>query len=490
VRRLDLPRPDLVLLAIAGAAAILTVLTGLFTVAYRWEQLHVASEFINVFHAAQLADGSALYREVGPEVWSFPVYFPGVYVLLAPLTWITGSDAIWLERLAALAALIGTGWLAAWIAERLGASRPFAILSGLALATFIPVVFVVGVVRPDPFALVAAAGALALVTKWEDEGGARLLVAAAVLCAIVILIRQVYAPIPAALIVAVFLWDRRAAVLMTLGVGGAVVAGLGLTEALSDGNFREDQEAFTQLFNLGSFREVVVSQLIPPNPVYFVAAGVCWVHLVRRRDARAAHLAWLGAGVACLAAVKVGSSGNYFLPLMFASAALLGPGLEEARAALSPLWVRRLWMATAVLLVPGALLAAYRAVEFQISASPLRSEYQAAVERIEESQGRVLGDRFDLLLAADRTPDYEPLLVSQMIDTGEREFPELLDGVRQGRFELIQTSFDLDDDVPGYNGLKFWPQSVADEMKASYCEAWSDDHVWLYEPCGAGGRGA
>jgi hypothetical protein len=490
VRRPDLPRADLVLLAICGVAAAALLVVGLFAVFYRWELLGVASEYINVFHASQLGDGNDLYRELGPDVWSFPVYFPGLYVLMAPLTWVSGGDAVWLERLAALAGLVGVGWLAWWTAGRLGATRAFALLSGLVLATFIPVTFISGVVRPDVFALLMAAGALAAVTRWEDEGGARWLFMAAALCAGVVLTRQVYAPIPAALIVAVFLWDRRAAVAMAVCAGAALAAGLGLAQVLSDGAFRDDQQAFTQFFALGSLREVIVSQLVVPNPAYFVAAAGCWVHFVRRRDARAAHLAWLGAGVSCLAAVKVGSSGNYFLPLMFTSAVLFGPTLQEARSALSPRRIRQLWVVTAILLLPGALFASYTAVSSVVTASDLSSEYESAVDRIETVDGRVLGDRFDLLLAADRTPDFEPLLVSQMIDTGEQSFGPLLEGVRDGRFELIQTSFDLDDDVPGYNGLTFWPQSVADEMKASYCEAWSDDHVWLYEPCPARERDA
>ena len=466
-----------------GLAAAAVVAIGVQVVALRWEQPHIASEYINLFHADRLASGEGLYTDPGPGTWSFPVYFPGLYALLAPLTWITGPDQIWLERLAALIALIGVCGLSARTALRLSGSRIAATVSGLGLLGFVPVAHLVGVVRPDVFALVFAAGALAAVTRWEDEREPRWLIYTALFCAAMVLTRQVYAPIAGALILAVLIRDPRAG-LRTLATSvGATLAVLALTELASGGSFSADIRAFTDLVRLSSLTELIESQLWPPNPLYLIGALGCAAGFARGMTLRAVHLAWLGGAICCLAAVKVGSSGNYLLPLMWASAILGGPALELARARMSRPAFGIASVAVGLLLISPAHYAIERArAVSDLTASLNRSQDEAA-ERLAAIDGPVLGDRFDLALAAGRVPDFEALLLSQLELTGVRTPTELARAVHRQRFEGIQASFDLFATTPSYQGLSFWPPSVVAAARAAYCERWQGDFVWLYRPC-------
>ncbi len=459
------------------------VAVGVQVVALRWEQPQIASEYINLFHADRLASGEGLYTDPGPGTWSFPVYFPGLYALLAPLTWVTGPDEIWLERLAALIALIGVCLISARTALRISGSRIAATVSGLGLLGFVPVAYLVGVVRPDVFALVFAAGALAAVTRWEDERDGRWLIFAALCCAAMVLTRQVYAPIAAALILAVLLRDPRAG-LRTLATSvGATLVVLAITELASGGSFSADIRAFTDLLRLSSLTELIESQLWPPNPLYLVGALGCAAGFRRGILPRGVHLAWLGGAICCLAAVKVGSSGNYLLPLMWASAILCGPALELTRARISKPAFGIASVAVTLLLISPAIDAVERAEAVGDLSASLNQSQEEASERIAAIDGPLLGDRFDLALAAGRHPDFEALLLSQLEVTGVRTPTELARAVRRQRFEGIQVSFDLFEATPSYQGLPYWPPSVVAAARASYCERWQGDFVWLYRPC-------
>jgi hypothetical protein len=468
-----------------AVSAIAVVVTAALAIGYRWEQPYIASEYVNLFHADRLGALDGLYTDPGPGSWSFPVYFPGLYALLAPLTWITGAEQIWLERLAALAALLGVCGLSALTALRLGAGRVAATLSGLALLGFAPVGYIAGVVRPDVFALLFAAAALAVVTRWEDERRRNLLTAAALLCAAMVLTRQVYAPIGLALLIAVAIRDRRAAVYLAAVAGAATVAVLALAELASGGAFSDDMGAFTDLFRLSSLTELLESQLWPPNPLYLLGALACLAGFLGVAKVRAAHLAWLGGAICCLAAVKVGSSGNYLLPLMWASAVLSGPVFELARARLSPPAFAAAAVALALALIPSSIDAIERADELAGTLSGLERSQEEAAKRLEAVEGEVLADRFDLMLAAGRTPDFEALLLAQLEVTGERTPTELAEALRARRFATVQASFDLHAATPEYQGLPYWPPSVVAAARSGYCEVWQGGFVWLYEPCGA-----
>lgn len=466
-----------------AVAAVAVVATGAQVIAYRWEQPNIASEYINLFHADRLGSGGGLYMNPGSGTWSFPVYFPGLYALLAPLTWITGPDQIWLERLAALIALLAVCALSAQTALRLCGSRLAAAVSGLGLLGFAPVGYLAAVVRPDVFALLFAAGALAAVTRWEDERDRRALPLAALLCAAMVLTRQVYAPIAAALIVAVLIRDRGAGLRLLVGSAGATIAVLAITELASGGSFSADMKAFTDLFRLSSLTELVESQLWPPNPLYLVGAIGCAAGFAGGGRVRAVHLAWLGGAVCGLAAIKVGSSGNYLLPVMWASAILCGPTLELARARLPRPAFAVGAVALALLLVAPARDAVERSRAFGNTVASLGESQQAAAGRTAAVDGRVLGDRFDLILAAGATPNFEALLIAQMEVTGVRTPAELAEAVRERRFDAIQVSFDLFEAVPTYQGLPFWPPPVVAAARSGYCERWRGGFVWLYEPC-------
>ena len=462
-------------LAVAAAAVIVT---GSQLVAYHWELPFIGSEFINVFHAGRLAGGEGLYVDPGVGTWSFPVYFPGMYALLAPLSWIDGEGPIWLQRLAMLAALTGVAALAAVTARRLGAGIALAVASGLALFAFEPVGYLVAVVRPDVLGLLFAAAAVATVTRWEDERRARWIAIAALLCAATILVRQVYAPIPLALAIAVLVRDRGAGFRLLAGTALAAMLGLAITELASGGGFSADQRAFTDLFALSSLAEAAEAQLLPPNVLYVVGAAGCALGLAGS-GRRAAHFAWVGAAVACLAAVKVGSSGNYFLPLMWTSAVLVGPTLASVGRRFGPAALTAGAALTAALLIAPVAGAIDRARSFDDGLAPLEDGYAEAVQRIEASPGEVLGDRFDLLLAAGKEPTFEALLLAQIETTGGDTPDDLVAAVAEGRFALLQSSFDLRGTVPAYQELPFWPDSVVSAARERYCELWAGGRLDL-----------
>jgi hypothetical protein len=476
---------ELPLVAVTALAAAATIALGGLLVAYRWE-LTVGSEFMNVFHADRLAHGDGLYRAWGHGISSFPVYFPGFYVILAPFTWIAGSTPIWIERLASLFAFIGIAVFAGLTARRLGASALLAVSSGLALFTFIPSPFLIGAVRPDVFAGLFAAGALYALTVWEDERGSSQLVLAGALCAAIVLTRQSYVAVPAALVLAVALRDRRAGIRMALGAATVVIVALALTQVLSSGAFLDDQRAFASDFSLGALADVLKPNLLPfPDPVFAVAvAGFAIGLLSWRRGVRAATLAWLGAAISLLAAVKVGASGNYLLPLMWASCVLLGPTLELLRPAGS----RSVAVASgilALLLLPHAVSVAHRAIRFEDVVAPFEAASSQAVAQMRSARGPVFGDRFDLVEAAGQTPTFEVTLTSQMEVTGKYDPVGLASALRHRRYAMVQSSFDVKAPLGTYQGLPNWPPSIAAAVAGSYCQSWHEANVWLYRPCGA-----
>lgn len=464
-------------------AAGAVLVTAALAIGYRWEQPYIASEYVNLVHADRLGSGAGLYTDPGPGTWSFPVYFPGLYALMAPLTWITGADQIWLERLAALLSLLGVCALSARIATRLGARPTAAAVSGIGLLGFAPVGYIAGVVRPDVFALLFAAGALAAVSAWEEERRPATLLLAALLCAAMVLTRQVYAPLGLALLVAVALRDPRAAVRFAGAAAAATLAALALTELLSGGRFSDDIGVFTDLFRWSSLTELLEGELLPPNPLYVVGALGCAAGFATRARVRAAHLTWIAGAVCCLAAVKVGSSGNYLLPLMWASAVLCGPALELAWTRWARPAAAAATVALALALIPSGVDAVERADELAKATSDLGGAQATAAAQLAAVEGEVLADRFDLMLAAGRDPDYEALLLAQLELTGKRTPTELADAVRARRFAAIQASFDLEAPTPEYQGLPFWPPSVTAAARGRYCETWQGGFVWLYEPC-------
>ena len=137
----------------------------------------------------------------------------------------------------------------------------------------------------------------------------------------------------------------------------------------------------------------------------------------------------------------------------------------------------------AIALVPACVDAVERSRSLHDLTSELGPTQEEAVQRIAGVEGELLADRFDLVLAAGRDPDYEALLMAQLEVTGERTPTELAAAVRDRGFAAIQTSFDLGAPTPEYQGLPFWPPSVVAAAQGRYCEIWQGGFVWLYEPC-------
>lgn len=475
------------LFALGGALAVLLLVYVARVFPHPGEWLYY--EGADLFHAERLGHGEALYRSVSTVgELHFPIYPPGFYAVWAPFTWFTG--ALWPGRLISLLAMMFTAGAVYRIARRLGAGAPAAGVGAVSLLTFPWMILLASSARPDALALAFAAGALWTITRWEDDGAQKDLVAAALLCVAMVFTKHNLAPLVLMIGVAVAIRDRRAAGRFAAILGAVSVALLMLVQ-LATGAFVQTMVKFGGGMAWEPLRGTLTEVFARPHPHPALVLAVLPI-LVARARPRAVHLAWFAGMLTLLTAAKVGSSMNYGALLFLASALLLPLALEWVRVRSTLLGVA-LPAAIAVLLVSPTIdeVDARRDDLAVIDAATAADE--AALAGIEAHPGRVLGDRDDLLLRSGRVPEFEPYVYAQLELAGDWDPVGLRADIEAQRFALVQTSFDLDRPmVMTSGGVPRWPSSTVRAIRSAYCPLLSSTArptvaaapgIWLYEPC-------
>lgn len=445
-------------------------------------------EGANLFHAGRFGDAETLYRPIDSvEGLHFPIYPPGYYLAWAPWTWVT--DAMWPGRLISLVSMGFTSVATFQIGRRLGGGVPAAAAGALSLMTFPWMVLLASSARPDSLALALAAGCLWAVTRWEDDGSSFALTSSALLGVAMVFTKHNYGPLVLAVVLAVALRDPRAARRFVAVTLMAAAITLTVVEAIA-GSFLATVVGFGGGTAWAPLRATLLEVFADPYPHPALALAV--VPIVTARRPRAAHLAWFAGFVTLLTAAKVGSSMNYGAVMFLASAALLAPALEwaDSRGAVVGVAVSTV-VAVALMPALGDELAARRA-DLAVMDEARRSDEQA-IARLAD-RGLVLGDRDDLLLRAGHEPRFEPYVYAQLEADGAWDPNRLHEAILAGRFDLVQTSFDLDAPmVVTTGGAPRWPLTTVAAIRSTYCQAWAlpgsrptvgaASGVWLYERC-------
>jgi hypothetical protein len=486
--------------ALIGLVGVLA-LGGLFAlgfavllIGFPWEWF--PGERLNTYFADRLAGGESPYRDWSePGGLVAPIYPPGMYWLFAPFQAVFGGE-LWVGRTLATASFGLAGLAAYAIARGLGSTRAEGAASGLGVFAFALVgTGLVVAARPDALAVGLTGGLVAAITAWEGRRAPALLWLAAAAATALILTKHNFAPLVAGIVVAVWLRDRRAAARLALAAAAGTIALAALAQVTSGGAFFDNMSDFTRSgYSLGSLGDALEAELLPfPNPLYVVGALEVVAAMRSWRDARAVHWAWLGSLLVTLTAVKLGAAANYWLATAFLSAALLGPALARLRS-YAPAASAAAAAALALLLLPGIGDRVQTLRDFNRGLPGLEESNAEAAAVLERAGGRVFGDRPDLILEAGQDPSFDAAPFRLLADRRAWDPGPTARALGRAEFGTVQASFDLlADPIRTYQGIPDWPPQLVHAVRASYCPLWSSGGplpVYVYEPCGRGGRAA
>jgi hypothetical protein len=473
-----------------GAASLPVVLTLSLVVAlvyavnvivFDWE-LYVGEQQ-NVFFANTLANDGRLYFDWSDEQLLFPVYPPGYYVAVAPLSALAGSE-LWAGRLFSLVCCCLGALAAGLTARKLDANRSEAFVSAIAFLSVPVCMIVMFNARPDSLAVALTGGALLAATHWEDTRGRLVLWLAALACVGLVLTRPNYGPIVLALGIAFLLRDRSAALRFAAYTAGGTVLVFVLADVLTDGAFVRNMQDFNSIgYSWSNLIGVVDTVTLPfLHPVYVVAAVEVAIVLRAWRSAPSAVWAWLASIVVLLTAVRLGAADNYIVPLAFTSSVLMGPALARVRRSAGAPAAAAVAFAVALLMLPSVVQGVRELPGKLDHLADLDAANQAAVSELTTADGAFLGDRLDLALAAGGGDQIDGFNHPQFAAAGVWDAGPLAERIRAREYALIQTSVDPATPVT-------WTQQLTDAMRASYCPEFSEivtfpgQSIWLWRPC-------
>jgi hypothetical protein len=487
--RLRLLYWTLPVLLVAGTGAVLVA--GGLTLFFDWE--FQIGESMNSYFADRMIRSGTLYTVWTPLAPYFPIYPPGWYAAVAPFE-LLDREAMWQGRLISMASLTVAAFSGWAVARRLGCWTSEAVVAALAFLFIGVTALLIASARPDALGLGLIGCSVLAATRWEDQGENRDLLLSALLSAAYIVVKYNFAPIAAGVALALWLRDRRAGVRFALVTAAATLMVLVIAQLASSGSFFSNSSDFGRGYSLAPLREVLVGLAGSlPSLLLVVAAAEFFAVLFRGRGApRAVHLAWLGSVVVVLSAVKIGASLNYVAPAALLSSMLVGAALMRVRTR-SGLGMAAL--ASAVL--AGSVV--FTIAERIRDVPRLPEQFDAldeinhdAADRLTEARAPVFGDRNDLTIAAGKGPSFESVPMSILAAGDHWDTGPLAARIRERRFGMIQTGFDIASPVPTSGGIPAWPIDVVEAVRASYCETWhqatqgsTGPGIWLYEPCEA-----
>jgi hypothetical protein len=344
--------------------------------------------------------------------------------------------------------------------------------------------------RPDGLAIAFGAASLMAVSEWEDARRPRALILGALAAIGMIIVKYNFAPLAAASLVAIFLRDRRAAMQFGAIVAFGSILLFSIAQVASSGAFVDNMRDFGgNGYSWAALREVLDNALLPfPNPILAVAAIEAAIGVYVWRAARSATLLWFGSFAVLATAIKIGSALNYWLPVFFASAVLLGPALRRLRLAGGPATAAAVTVGIALMLLPSTINLVTFAARTPTRLSGLQNANEDAVARITALGGRLLADRNDLAIESGHRPTYDPAF-AVLAASGKWDPRGLASEVRRRHFGAIQSRFDLQSGpIPGHQGIPVWPEAVVQAIRSSYCLAWksprvASEAIWIYRPC-------
>lgn len=416
-------------------------------------------------------------------------HYPPVYHLaVAALAGATGLDPLLAGRLLSAVCTVATMVMIAWLAlvampGRIDRKSAIigAVLGAASFSGSMTVLTWSAMMRVDMLA--SALVLLGLLLAATADGRTGRLVLAALASALAVYTKQTAIAGPAAIVLALWVAQPRAAWAFVLWCGGLGIAALVTLMVLTDGQFLNH----VLLYNVNRFDPRQITNLVGTLAVQAITfalgaagayAAACHLKLSDWRGLRARlngspadfaallaliYLALRIAGVPMI--LKSGARDNYLIDL-YAILAVFGSfGIASVAAAIANRDARLSVLAAALALVGLPIqLSTLTAAHERVDDPTLSRDNDIVVQRIRGADRPVISDDMVVLRRAGKAVLFEPAIVAELAHAGRYDEAALADMVRRGDFALFVTR--------GVRGDRLFDErynpEVADAIAAAY----------------------
>lgn len=465
--------------ALRWVFAVLAGLTGLALAGHIILMLRARHEFTQVesivaIQSLKLLRGEALYGDLQQYPFTVAAYGPIFYSLSAGLRAL-GLPVLLGGRLISLAGLIGV-LVVCWRLLGIYVSNRYAVWAGFLLVASAPIVVAWGTTgQVDMLALFFALAALYLYSLFRARGRSLHLFGAGACLIAVLLTKQNMLASAAAIVLLLFLEDRRRAVRFAL-VTGLCGAALVLAINAATGGHYLDNAVRANLNPMSAGKLLRHGSKV-------LAFGGCMLLVVAASLRRAVRgglhplHAYLGTSAVFLAitAAKIGSDTNYEIETILALGLCAAWSLDQL--SFFPLWIRGApdWVTLLGLPLLIQILAS-------LSVSVLwmqerwrledirRAETAQLAPYIQDASRRVLSVQIDPLLHLRERIEVEPLIYTLLVEAGVTNPETVRRDLAQRNFSLVILYEDIfaqpdalrDPEIPSL------PQDHIDELRKNY----------------------
>ena len=315
--------------AVLRVASVLALvaLVACAAVAFRSANDFSPAESVIAAQSSMLAHDGTLYYDLHRYPYTVCAYMPIFYFLEAGLVRIHVAPFLG-GRIMSLAAWGGLVWLTWSLVLLYTSNRNAAWLSAILTASSSLLLFWGTIAQTDTLAVFFAVAAFFQFSKFQVRGDAAL-ISAGVLAGLALFTKQTMLSAPAAILIALWLRDKKRAVWFAVAFGAAVGAAVLAMNSALDGHFLAD----TVRANMNPLNaKKLVDQLR-----FFGAVSGCMAlvtvmsfgRIVRTRGIAVCIYVVLAATVFLLTAPKIGSDTNYQIELTVMLAVACGIGLHE-----------------------------------------------------------------------------------------------------------------------------------------------------------------
>ena len=456
--------PSLQILAIYGCAAVLLVTLLLNLLRYS------SNAYLSVIYPGEIDYGEGIVWQQaallpGPQAYGdlqqFPFlvfHYPPVFHLLANavsalgIGWLAAGRLVSLVATTAVAMLLGAIVLemSARDANRPGQSASAwfgAIVAGLLVFSFTPIVFWSRVARVDMLAAVWELGGFYLALRALRRPGLLPIAALCFVLAVYTKQTMITGALAAFLVMlTIARWPAIRAALLALLVGGIVAITLHL---VTDGGFFRHIIAYNvNPFSLTAAFIWIVrlgpQHFHPAFPAVALASAVALAIRMagsvghRLRPAGAMVLLYTGFATAILVTMgKSGSGSNYFIPVTCAQIILIGAAVTQL-ARLSPAsWRMALGFGGLCLVLAAQTLLVPKYGERALVDAELHRQTDAIIARIRASPQPVLSEDMVLNMRAGKIIPWEPIIITDLSSKGLFEERKILDIIANGGLGFV-----------------------------------------------------
>lgn len=446
------------------------------------------------WYISQLAsEGKTVYHDISEEPYITSVYTPVYYFASGGLIALFGSS-IYMGRILSIIATVASAFLIFWIVRRVtGKWAGGAVAAGLYFASPIVIGWTT-FFRVDMLALFFSLAGIALALKFL---GTRKVLWAIPLFVLAVYTKQTYLAAPIAIILYLFLKDRKLSYWFTGLFAGLCGIIMGIGAALTNGQFFYHSLIYTgaQAFSINWTRfSYHVTLIFKYGVVVYFLAVYYFLGKLFRRETDLLGIYFLVATLIMLFLIgKNGSWVNYGLESYAVACILTGIVFEMGIAKVKVLKDAMANFARSAVL--GILLLTLL-IPFNWAVPRLpaeESEYPIVMQYIRETDGPIICEDASLLVSAGKDVIWEPSVFVQggLAERGSEPTwnqAQFVSDIETGRFLLIILEYDiLEFYNPDRNFLcdpsheRLTPE-MAGAIRDNYRLKDATGRFWVYEP--------